>query len=99
VPLPQTSPLVQALLSSQAVKSGSLRGSQAADVPLHVFGLLQFVSLGSPQGVVFGSKASTGHSPDVPVQFSAMSQVPTEARQLVVEDLNTSTHVFEPPEQ
>ena len=37
------------------------------------------------QTVVEGSKASAGQDPEVPVQVSAVSQVPAEARQVVPE--------------
>jgi hypothetical protein len=51
------------------------------------------------QGVDEEAKPSAGHDPLVPVQFSATSHCPAEARQRVPEDLKTSTHVLAVPEQ
>ena len=45
------------------------------------------------------AKVSAGHAPLVPVQFSATSHCPAEARQTVLEDLKTSTHVLLVPLQ
>ena len=51
------------------------------------------------QGVVAGAKASAGQEPDVPVQLSATSHWPAEARHSVVAGLKPSTHVLAVPEQ
>ena len=45
------------------------------------------------------AKVSAGHAPLVPVQFSATSHCPAEARQTVVEGKKTSTHALAIPEQ
>src|SRR5262245_60752023 len=51
------------------------------------------------QAVVDGWKASTGQSPDEPVQLSATSHWPAEARQMVVAGRKPSTEVLAVPEQ
>jgi hypothetical protein len=49
--------------------------------------------------VVLGWKPSAGHAPDVPVQLSATSHGPADARQTVLADWKASTHVFAVPLQ
>ena len=51
------------------------------------------------QCVLLKAKASAGHAPDDPVHISAASHWPAEARQVVVADLKTSTHVLLVPLQ
>jgi hypothetical protein len=46
-----------------------------------------------------GFKPSTGQAPEVPVQFSATSHWPAEARHSVVEGLKPSTQVLLVPLQ
>src|SRR5439155_418587 len=48
------------------------------------------------QCVVKGWKTSAGQPPETPVQLSATSHWPAEARQTVLRDLNTSTQVAAP---
>jgi len=57
---------------------GSLFTKQVP-VALHVSGLSQTESLGSPQAVAAGSNESTGQAPE-PSQSSATSQSPASAR-------------------
>ena len=51
------------------------------------------------QLVLLDAKTSAGHVPEVPVQSSATSHCPAEARQVKVEAWKTSTQVFAVPEQ
>ena len=51
------------------------------------------------QSVAEEAKLSAGHTPELPVQVSATSHVPADARHTVLDDLNTSTHVLAVPEQ
>ena len=51
------------------------------------------------QLVALDANPSAGHAPDVPVQVSATSHWPAEARHTNVEDWNTSTHVLLVPVQ
>src|SRR5213594_4179012 len=51
------------------------------------------------QPVVSEAKTSAGHVADVPVQVSATSHCPAEARHTNVEDLKASTHVLLVPVQ
>src|SRR5437867_13188874 len=51
------------------------------------------------QLVVSLAKTSAGHVADVPVQVSATSHCPAEARHTNVEDWKTSTHVLLVPVQ
>src|SRR5438093_1516165 len=51
------------------------------------------------QLVVLDAKTSVGHVADVPVQVSATSHCPAEARHTNVEDWKTSTHVLLVPVQ
>ena len=47
--------------------------------------------------VVAGWKTSVGQAPLVPLQLSATSQQPPDARQIVVDDLKPSTQVLVVP--
>ena len=49
--------------------------------------------------VVEGWKASAGHAPDEPVQLSATSHEPVEARHVVVDGLKPSTQLSAVPLQ
>jgi hypothetical protein len=51
------------------------------------------------QLVVSEANPSAGHVPDVPVQLSATSHWPAEARHSKLEDWKTSTHVLLVPVQ
>jgi hypothetical protein len=51
------------------------------------------------QGVVADWKTSAGHAPEVPVQLSATSHWPAEARQVTLAALYASTQVLPPPAQ
>ena len=51
------------------------------------------------QLVLLEAKLSAGHAPELPVHISATSHCPAEARQVVVADLKTSTHVLLVPLQ
>ena len=51
------------------------------------------------QLVALDANPSAGHEPDVPVQVSATSHWPAEARHVNVEDWKTSTHVLLVPVQ
>src|SRR5213593_964345 len=68
-------------------------------MPSQVSGLSQSLLPELPHEVPGGSKRSGGHAPDVPVQFSATSHWPAEARQTVLEDRKTSTHTLLVPVQ
>ena len=51
------------------------------------------------QCVLLEANASAGHVPDVPVQVSATSHCPAEARQVTLAALYASTHVLLLPVQ
>src|SRR2546428_324145 len=51
------------------------------------------------QGVLLEGKASAGHVPEVPVQVSATSHCPAEARHVTVAAWYSSTQVLFVPEQ
>ena len=51
------------------------------------------------QWVVADAKPSAGHAPEVPVQLSATSHWPADARQVTLAAWYASTHVLPLPEQ
>ena len=51
------------------------------------------------QWVLLAAKPSAGHAPEVPVQFSARSHWPAEARHVTVVPLKASTHALLVPVQ
>jgi hypothetical protein len=51
------------------------------------------------QLVAADAKPSAGHAPDAPVQLSATSHWPAEARHVTLAARNTSTHVLLVPVQ
>src|SRR5262245_23870576 len=82
----------------QMVVAGWKPSTQVFSPPLHE----SVPSQGPPfevptQAVVAGWKASAGQAPDEPVQLSATSHCPADARQMVVAGWKPSTQVFSPP--
>jgi len=59
--------------------------------PSQVSGLSHCPLDGSPHAVPDGLKPSGGHAPEVPVQLSATSHGPVDARHIVVDGLKPST--------